>query len=152
MNEFLDLMEKHIMLLNDIIDTANRKFDAIASNDINALNKCISEDEANTLKFKGLDRKRESMCENFGVKTFSEYIDRLGGEEKEHALKIHELLKDRAEVLKAINSTNERCIKINLMQIDGVLEMLGGKPQKSYEKNGVTENTVSATRFKTMKI
>lgn len=152
MNEFLDLMEKHIMLLNDIIDTANRKFDAIAANDINALNKCISEDEANSLKFKGFDKKRETMCENFGVKTFSEYIARLDGEEKEHALKIHELLTDRAEVLKAINSTNERCIKLNLMQIDGVLEMLGGKSQTGYEKSGVTENKAPVTRFRTRKI
>lgn len=152
MNEFLELMEKHIMLLNDIIDTANRKFDAIAANDINALNKCISEDEANSLKFKGFDRKREALAQKEGVKTFVEYIQKLSGEEKEKAQKIHKLLLDRAEVLKAVNSTNERCIKLNLMQIDGVLEMLGNKNNSTYARNGGAEHSSGPSKFKSQRI
>ena len=153
MNEFLDLMEKHILLLNDIIDTANRKFDAIAANDLNALNKCISEDEANSLRFKGFDKKREEMANKFGVKTFFEYVQTLEGEEKSYGERIAELLRDRADVLKAVNSTNERCIKLNIMQLEGVLDMLGSKKQTVYMKDGTPQSgTAPKTKFKTQKI
>lgn len=152
MNEFLALMEKHIVLLNDIIDSANRKFDAIAANDINAINKSISEDEANTLRFRGLDKKREELIKKLGVKSFVEYIETLNGEEKQQGLRIYEILNDRMEVLKAVNSANEKCIRLNLMQIDGVLEMLGGKKHSTYANDGEKQKTQPISRFKSKKI
>ncbi len=152
MNEFLGLMEKYIVLLNDIIDSSNRKFDAIAANDIEAINKCIAEDEANSLRFKGLDRKREVCAAEAGVNSFAEYIETLAGEEKERGLKIHEILQDRMEVLKAVNDANDKCIRLNLMQIDSVLEMLGQKKQTVYSKDGETEPKKPLTRFKSRKI
>lgn len=152
MNEFLDLMEKHIVLLNDIIDSANRKFDAVAANDINAINKSISEDEANTLRFRGLDKKREALIKELGVKTFAEYVETLNGEEKQRGLRIYEILNDRMEVLKAVNGANEKCIRLNLMQIDGVLDMLGGKKQSTYAMDGEKEKASAVSRFKSKKI
>ena len=152
MNEFLDLMDKYILLLNDIIDTSNKKFDAIAANDIDGLNKCISEDEASTLKFKGFDLKREKLCEEHNVKTFDEYIEKLTGEEKERGLKIRNALRERADILRTINETNERCIKLNLMQIEKIIQMLGGKSKKVYERDGSAEKTEQVSKFKSQKI
>lgn len=152
---FLELMNKYVQILEDLTVVEHTKFDAIAANDIDLLDKCMKQEEAFSLQIRGFDKKRESLCEEYGFKTFREFIDSLEDmDEKVKMQALFEKLSSLLANLKMINEANNKCTQINLAKINGVIEMLrGGNVKKAYKKDGgIEEDKIKISRFKSQKI
>lgn len=57
LDDFLDLVEKLILLFDDLTDIEQTKLEAVTAKDIEELNRCMKEEQAYLLQFRGLDKK-----------------------------------------------------------------------------------------------
>ena len=59
LDDFLDLLEKLVLLFDDLTEVEQTKLEAVTKKDIDTLNDCMKEEQAYLLQFRGLDKKRE---------------------------------------------------------------------------------------------
>ncbi len=127
LDDFLDLVEKLILLFDDLTDIEQTKLEAVTAKDIEELNRCMKEEQAYLLQFRGLDKKRETIQKELGFekKKFSEIISLV--EEKEYKEDLEELfaaLKETMDFYQQIHANVKHLIEVNLHSIDKALEHL----------------------------
>ena len=61
LDDFIDLLEKLILLFDDLADVEQTKLDAVKERNVDTLNDCMKEEQAYLLQFRGLDKKRETL-------------------------------------------------------------------------------------------
>ena len=79
LDDFLDLLEKLVLLFDDLTEIEQTKLEAVTKKDIDTLNDCMKEEQAYLLQFRGLDKKRESIQKDLGFENmkFSQIITNM---------------------------------------------------------------------------
>lgn len=104
---------------------------------ITMLDFCIKEEQAQVLKLRGLDRKREQLQESLGYKdlTFSEIIELFPKSESAQSRKLFEELKTATTEFNEINSIAKTAIEVNLHSVNSIIEDLKTNNSKSKHIN-----------------
>ena len=66
LDDFIDLLEKLILLFDDLADVEQTKLEAATNKDIDTLSDCMKEEQVFLLQFRGLDKKRETIQKDLG--------------------------------------------------------------------------------------
>ena len=76
LDDFIDLLEKLILLFDDLADVEQTKLEAVTDKDIDTLSDCMKEEQVFLLQFRGIDKKRETIQKDLGFENmkFSEII------------------------------------------------------------------------------
>ena len=91
LDDFLDLLEKLVLLFDDLTEVEQTKLEAVTKKDIDTLNDCMKEEQAYLLQFRGLDKKRESIQKDLGFENmkFSQIITNI--KDKQYQQEFQEL-------------------------------------------------------------
>lgn len=119
-----------IELMKHLTSIEQDKLKAVTSKDLDALNLCIKNEQAQILKLRGLDKQREQIQESLGYKnlSFEEIISSLSPDEKEETNKLYLTLQQTTNTFKEINATIKTALDVNLHMIDAAMNRLNITP------------------------
>ena len=128
--DFNNIVLSLIELLRTLISTEQDKLKAVTSNDLDALNACIKNEQVQVLKLKGLDKKREQIQVDLGYEnlTFKEIIALLPAEQKNESLQLFTTLQQTTDEFNEINNSVKTAIDVNLHSINTTLSKLNITP------------------------
>ncbi len=153
--ELKALLNEHAALFDQLIDFENMKLDAIAANDLVALEQQMKDEQVFLMKLKVLDQKRDRLLSENQLegKTFRELIEIAVGEDQLELQNIFNGLSVKLDELKAATSSTKKYIDLHLHSLDILINKLQHKesPSVSYEKDGNVKGT-SVELFKPQKI
>ena len=131
LDDFIDLLEKLILLFDDLADVEQTKLEAVTDKDIDTLSDCMKEEQVFLLQFRGLDKKRETIQKDLGFENmkFSEIISHIKDTQyKQEFQELYNTLKETMDYYQQIHNNAKSIIEINLMGIDKALEVLTHQP------------------------
>lgn len=140
LDDFIDLLEKLILLFDDLTDVEQTKLEAVTDKDIDTLSDCMKEEQVFLLQFRGLDKKRETIQKDLGFENmkFSEIISHIKDKQyKQEFEELYNTLKQTMDYYQQIHNNAKSIIEINLMGIDKALEALTHQPS-SAPQSGAT--------------
>jgi len=140
MKDFHELLSNMVSFFDELIDLENRKIDAIAVNDIKKLDEYMKEEQAFTMRLRGLEMKREKLQKQYGFEgmILREIIEETGGEDKEKLQQAYDMLEERMKNVKDAVECANKFIELHLEGISNILESLDKtqKEAKTYDKKG----------------
>lgn len=146
LDDFIDLLEKLILLFDDLTDVEQTKLNAIKKRDIDALNDCMKEEQAYLLQFRGLDKKRESMQKELGFENMklTEIIPTLKDKQyKDEFQELYDALKETMNYYQQIHNSAKSIIETRLIGIERAIDILkdSSTPAPStYSSDGQVHN------------
>jgi len=150
---FCHVLRDTVCLFDEMITFENDKLDAVAANDVEALDHRMHEEQAYLMKMKALDAKRETLQEKLGVAgvPLLQITEQYEGDEKESLLTLYDDLSEKSAELKESIATTKKIIDLHITSIAYLLERLEGK-HATYNKDGELEdNADPPKRFKSRK-
>lgn len=125
------LLIDHVGLFDELILCVEKKLDAIAANDVDALNNHMKEEQAYIMRLKGLDQKRERLLAEMGMsgKTFRELIANTTGDENSELTMIFEDLSSKVNELQSATDSAKKYIDIQLHSLESLLNSLPADSQ-----------------------
>lgn len=113
-----------IEIITELQGIEQRKLEAATKNRISLLQTCMNEEQAATLKFRGVEKKRLDLQEKlgYGTKSFKEILSLLPDEEKGDLPVLYEKLSDALRQFNSINKSAQSMIEVNLHKIEKALE------------------------------
>lgn len=128
--DFNTLVFSLIELLERLTAIEQKKLKAVAANDLDTLNACIKNEQVETLKLKGLDKKREQLQIELGYQnlTYKEIIPLLPQEEKNKSRALYNTLQQKTNEFHAINASVKTALDVNLHTINATLSKLNKNP------------------------
>lgn len=140
MNELRDILREMIQLYKPCLDLEYDKHEAAIKNDIETLDRIVSEEQVFYMKMRGLEQKREKLFNsmNLGNRSLSEIIDTME-EKQDEFKKLQDELNDILAELKKINSLNKTVIEVQLRRIDKAMKDLGEK-ENTYTSGKSNDN------------
>ena len=140
LDDFIDLLEKLILLFDDLADVEQTKLEAATNKDIDTLSDCMKEEQVFLLQFRGLDKKRETIQKDLGFENmkFSEIISHIKDKQyKQEFEELYNTLKETMDYYQQIHNNAKSIIEINLIGIDKAWEVLNAKPSTA-PQSGIT--------------
>ena len=139
--EFYNYLSDVMRLYEDSIPTLKAKLDAIASDDIGALNKCIQSQQVFVLKTKTFDNKIADYQARLGI-TARNLTDMIGQLPGDNRLMFYDLLGQFDIILKSFKFHNEKCqalLNTKLYSIDKKLKRLQVKTDTTMYRDNARE-------------
>lgn len=127
LDDFIDLLEKLILLFDDLTDIEQTKLEAVKSKDMDTLNDCMKEEQVYLLQFRGLDKKRESIQKDLGFENmkFAQIITNIKDRQyKQDFEDLYSALKETMDYYQQIHNNAKSIIEFNLMSIDRAIDIL----------------------------
>lgn len=124
--EFHQIVIAIIKLLKTLMGIEQEKLQAITQNDLQKLDACIKEEQAQVLKLRGLDRKRDLLLVRMGYEnlSFKEIIDVLPQEDRAESRRLYNELQRATDDFNNINASVRTALEVNLHNINAALESL----------------------------
>lgn len=128
--EFHQIVLALIELLKTLMGIEQEKLQAITQNDLEKLDACIKEEQAQVLKLRGLDRKRDLLLVRMGYEnlSFQEIIDVLPQEDRAESRRLYNELQKATNDFNSINASVRTALEVNLHNINATLESLKIQP------------------------
>jgi hypothetical protein len=128
--DFYKIVLSLIDLFKDLATLEKDKLKAVTSNNLDALNTCLKNEQVLELKLKGLDKKREQIQVSLGYDNlkFREIIALLPEEEKKEGSRLYSMLQQATSDFHAINDSVKNALDVNLHLINKKLSNLGINP------------------------
>lgn len=156
LDDFIDLLEKLILLFDDLTDIEQTKLEAVKSKNMDTLNDCMKDEQVYLLQFRGLDKKRESIQKELGFENmkFAQIIANIKDKQyKQEFEELYSTLKETMDFYQQIHHNTKSIIEFNLMSIDRAIDILKQqspsvtKGNATYSPDGQvhTTNTVNFT-------
>lgn len=155
LDDFLDLLEKLVLLFDDLTEIEQTKLEAVTKKDIDTLNDCMKEEQAYLLQFRGLDKKRESIQKDLGFENmkFSQIITNMKDKQyQEEFQELYDALTETMDYYQKIHSNAKSIIEVKLMGINRALDILqqstdASQNSTTYAPNGQlqTNNKINFT-------
>ncbi|WP_313528399.1 flagellar protein FlgN [Anaerotignum sp.] len=125
-SNFNNIVLSLIELLETLITIEQDKLKAISTNDLDALNSCIKNEQVEVLKLRGLDKKREQIQAELGYEnlTFREIIKLLPEDQQAESKKLFITLQQTTDQFNEINSSIKTALDVNLHSINTTLSKL----------------------------
>ncbi len=125
-SNFNNIVLSLIELLETLIIIEQDKLKAISTNDLDALNSCIKNEQVEVLKLRGLDKKREQIQAELGYEnlTFREIIKLLPEDQQAESKKLFITLQQTTDQFNEINSSIKTALDVNLHSINTTLSKL----------------------------
>lgn len=129
-----------VNVLEELIVIETKKLSAVLDNNLSKLDELVRTEQAMVLKLKGIEKKREEVQCQLGVKnlTFKEIIQMLPEEEKNTSIELFNNLENATKRFNEINSSARVAIEINLHSIKKILDKLNGHKAKNDDGQGFT--------------
>jgi hypothetical protein len=134
--KFKNLMEEYNELLDRLLDLEEAKIKIIASGGSVGLNSCMKDEEAEMLRMKGLDRKREKLLEetNQQGKTFREIVDMQAAVQKTELQPLYIDMREKTHHLKKLTESTAGMIESRLIRVEHTIREMNGS--NTYGKDG----------------
>lgn len=128
--EFHQIVHALIDLLKTLMGIEQEKLQAITQNDLEKLDACIKEEQAQVLKLRGLDRKRDLLLVRMGYEnlSFKEIIEVLPQEDRAESRQLYNELQKATEDFNSVNASVRTALEVNLHNINATLESLKVPP------------------------
>ena len=148
-NDFESNIKDLIVFFEEMSDVEKEKLKAVTENNILLLEECMNKEQANILRLRGLDKKREQIQSalSFEKLSFKEIIQLLPEENKTEMNALLNELSLAVSLYKKYSENAKTAIEVNLHSIDHILEHM--KHQKNIKntvyhplknKNGIYSN------------
>lgn len=137
-NEFKKLMEEYTVLLDKLLRMETEKVNIIASDNIEKLEKQMRAEEAEMLRMRGLDRKRENLLSKMGYagKTFSQIVESSAADQKSELQPLCTQMKEKTERLKELSASTSRMVESKLVRIESETSRMQGGGANAYDQKG----------------
>ncbi len=152
--ELKNVLIDMIIFFDEFSNIEQKKLDAVMVNDVDALEKCLQEEFACSIKMKGLERKRLQELEKLGednesIKTVLEDPSN----ENEHELRdVYDKLQVKLEDFRENSKIIKKEIDIKMASIKILLDRLENYSTKgTYNRNAKVDKN-NSTKFKSQKV
>lgn len=129
----MQILQETNMLLQEMTQTEQNKFDAAVHNKIFDVENCMKTEQAMIMKLRGLDKKRETLQKQLGYenKTFREIVEMQPAEQKEPLQQVFQQMQDNLNKYREVAKSAADILQLNLHRIDQNLERLRGMQENS---------------------
>ena len=137
MEFFKNLLGEYIACVDVLIEVEDRKLECISKNDVTLLGDIMKEEQALSLKLRGLDIKRDKWQQesSYDSLTFKQIIEKLPSNQADF-YKLYELLSSKLKQLDSCILSSKKLIEVHLHNVDDTLASINIKTQLSYNSNG----------------
>ena len=116
--EFYEFMEQYTDFYNEVCDNEKVKLDALASDDLNLINKVLSDYQIYVTKAEIYEKRRNELFKKIGLdgKSFREIVDMETGERREELEDLFYDFRDAVMSARDYNSQSLDLVKKNLKE------------------------------------
>ncbi len=134
-DDFIQFVKELIHFFAELTVVEKTKLQAAIGNDITTIEDCMKKEQADILKFRGLEKRRQTILSSLGLenKTFSEILERVDSQHKDELSEVYNELNETVKQYRNAFDSAKNVIEVNLYNIDKTLTQL--KNKKS-EENG----------------
>jgi hypothetical protein len=118
-DEFYDFMEQYTDFYAEVSENEKLKLDALASEDLELINKVLSDYQVYVSKAENYEKRREELFKKIGLdgKTFREIIDMETGDRREELEDLFFDFRDAVIAARDYNSRSLDIVKKNLKEM-----------------------------------
>lgn len=135
LNDLNNIVIQITTFMEELAILEQEKLNAITQKKLTALDDCMKKQQAQILKLRGLDKKREQIQADLGFANISykEILTKLNGSEEQIAITLFNTLQESTDAFYALNSITKAALNDNLYRVN---------------KNASTTTLKSGTVFK----
>jgi len=117
-DEFCDFMDEYIDFYNEVCDNEKLKMDALASDDLQLINKVLAEYQIFVTKAEIYEKRRNELFRKIGLdgKSFREIVDMENGDRREELEDLFCDFRDAVMTAREYNSRSLDIVKKNLKE------------------------------------
>ena len=121
--EYFDFMERLGGTLDQLTKLAERKAEAVRRGDLSAVDSCMKQEQALSLSLRTMDRKREKLLADMGLKdtNLSGLVQNCPTELKADAKAAADRLRGRYELYRGAADAARTLLEVNLHKLDKML-------------------------------
>ena len=121
--EYFGFMDQLGGLLDQLTGLAKEKAAAVRRDDLLAVDNCMKQEQALSLSLRAMDKKRETLLDEMGLKdaSLSELPQRCPEEIRKEAREASEELRTRYMLYRSASEAARTTLECNLHQIDRIL-------------------------------
>lgn len=141
--DFMAVIKELIQFLENVTTIEKRKLESAAKNDIFGVEKCITSEQAESLKLRGIELKREKIQAALSLDglSFREIISKTDDEHRAEITALYSRLQNTLDLYKSTSSSAVKIIENNLYKINKQLEEIKRDKEKAgqsvtYSSNG----------------
>lgn len=140
--DLFQILEDFIQFFDDFNLVEKQKLEAAVKNDILAIEEIMKKEQADILRFRGMDKKREEIQKalSWGGLTYKEIIPKLEGEAREKAENLYSRLNASVKIYRNTFDSARSVIQTNLHTVDKTIREWEDKNTKGngrvYQSNG----------------
>lgn len=140
LDDFISLMKEMIQFFDEMTAFEQQKLDIMIKNDLHALEECVKQEQVFSLRFRGLDKKREQMLKDLSLEhlSFREILERLPDQSRDSLSPVFSALKEKMDHFQDIRKASEVTLQLNLDSIEAILTAYKAAANPGiYTKDGV---------------
>ncbi len=127
-DEYFRFLEELGQTRAQLTALAQKTAKAVARDDLDTVNECMKQEQALSLRLRGLDSKREGILSRLGLSgvPLSGLCEHCPEEIRPQAKKAEERLRERYELFQAASQVSRNTLECNLHQIEKLKAQEGG--------------------------
>jgi hypothetical protein len=125
-NDFIAFIKELIQFFDELTQVEKTKLQAAIQNDIPTLEDCMKKEQVELLKFRGMEKRRQTILSSLGWenKTFSEILETAEATYKEELSAIYIKLNSAVKLYRDTFDSAKNVIEVNLHTIEKTLAQL----------------------------
>lgn len=129
MNEFKGIIENLIQLFEELTALETVKLNAARINQVSTIEECMTKEQTQILRLKGLEQARERKQEEmgFGGMSFQEILLKVTDDEREELLPLFDTLSRGIQMFQEVSEDATRIIEVNLRRLDKEIQSREGQ-------------------------
>ncbi len=131
-DEYFRFLEELGQTLDQLTALAQKTAKAVVRDDLDTVNDCMKQEQALSLRLRGLDTKRERILSQLGLSgvPLSGLCEHCPEEIRPQAKKAEERLRERYELFQVASQVSRNTLECNLHQIEKLKAQEGGDLQE----------------------
>lgn len=150
LSDFISVIQEMIGFFSNITEIEKIKLNAATKNDIILIEDCMKKEQAEVLRFRGLDKKRNEIQDVLGFHnlTLSEILPLVDKEQSDDCALLFSQLGNVVTIYQKTANSAKTVMEVNLHQIDTVLTKANVQSDDPlYSPTGQTNNRPSKGNF-----
>lgn len=148
MERFQQIIKDLIKLFEESLPLEEKKLQAIQTDDVAGVEECMKQEQALTLKLRGLDQKREAAQKELGWedKSFREIIGAAPEEKKQELSDLFDQLDKAMTIFQDTNQNAMTAMEVHLRDIQKVIRIKDPEGQYNQAGNSTASNRTMTSR------